>query len=199
MWHLIVRYSSIPFIRCVLGSERGQKKGKGPAPMNKPPEIRCYDYVNHPYEKVRDALKEQPLEIFRNATKDAASRVRSVASELRVNIVGIEIGTDISVAVTKIEESPGTTSAPPKTLLHLAWEAAKLPRLFPIMTAELALYRLTGTETQLDFCGFYQPPLGALGNAINALAGRRIAEASVHRFLENVATYLKTTLSVPTS
>ena len=27
--------------------------------MSKGREIRCYDYVNHPYERVRDALKQR--------------------------------------------------------------------------------------------------------------------------------------------
>jgi hypothetical protein len=27
-------------------------------------EIRCYDYVNHPYEHVRDALRQDALTVF---------------------------------------------------------------------------------------------------------------------------------------
>jgi hypothetical protein len=44
-------------------------------------------------------------------------------------------------------------------------------------------YPLTATETQLDFWGIYEPPLGAVGKAMNAIIGHRIAEASVHRFI----------------
>ena len=51
------------------------------------------------------------------------------------------------------------------------------------MTAVLAVYPLTATETQLDFSGQYDPPLGAVGDAVDALVGHRIAEASVHRFV----------------
>ena len=69
-----------------------------------------------------------------------------------------------------------------------------MPRLFPFMKAELAIYPLTSTETQLDFSGAYEPPLGALGKAMNAVAGHRLAEASVHRFVNDVAGYLRTTL-----
>jgi len=50
--------------------------------MSKGFEIRCYDYVNHPYEKVRDALKREALDVFQRATKTAASRAQSVAAEL---------------------------------------------------------------------------------------------------------------------
>ena len=79
--------------------------------------------------------------------------------------------------------------------LMLEWEAAKSPHLFPFMRAELSIYPLTATETQLDFSGYYNPPFGPLGNVINTLVGHRIAEVSVHRFVTDVAGYLRTTLA----
>ncbi len=56
------------------------------------------------------------------------------------------------------------------------------------------IYPITATETQLDFNGLYEPPLGPLGKAVNAIIGHRIAEASVHRFVSDVAGYLRKTL-----
>ncbi len=49
-------------------------------------EIRCYDYVNHPYDRVREALVGNASAVFRSATKDAESRAQSVAAELRVDL-----------------------------------------------------------------------------------------------------------------
>jgi len=66
-----------------------------------------------------------------------------------------------------------------------------MPRLFPLMKAEISIYPFTATETQLDFLGVYKPPLGLLGKAVNAIIGHRIAEASVHRFVSDVAAYLR--------
>jgi hypothetical protein len=63
------------------------------------------------------------------------------------------------------------------------------------MKAEFSIYSLTATETQLDFSGIYEPPLGALGSAMDIIVGHRVAEASVHRFVADVAAYLRTTLS----
>ena len=83
----------------------------------------------------------------------------------------------------------------PATRLQLEWEAARMPRLFPIMKADLSIYPLTATETQLDFKGVYEPPLGPLGKAVNAMVGHRIAEVSVHRFVSDVAGYLRKTLA----
>ena len=54
----------------------------------------------------------------------------------------------------------------PETRLVLEWQAASRPGLFPLMRAELAVYPLTSTETQLDFSGSYEAPLGLLGSAV---------------------------------
>ena len=65
---------------------------------------------------------------------------------------------------------------------------------FSIMKADLSIYPITATETQLDFNGLYESPLGRLGKAVNAIIGHRVAEASVHRFVSDVAGYLRKTL-----
>jgi hypothetical protein len=54
---------------------------------------------------------------------------------------------------------------------------------------------MTATETQLDFSGVYKPPFGAVGKVINAIVGHRIAEVSVHRFIGDVARYLRQALA----
>jgi hypothetical protein len=102
---------------------------------------------------------------------------------------------DIKIILKNIDERGAEAISGPVTRLQLEWEAATMPRLFPFMQGDLAIYPLTGTETQLDFSGVYQPPLGSLGKAINAVAGYRIAEVSVHRFINDVAGYLRQTLA----
>jgi hypothetical protein len=156
-------------------------------------EVRSYDYVNHPWTRVRDALSESAEAVFAAATHAAASRARAVASQLRVNVGGVEVAADIEIAVTGIEHVDTGPEAP-QTRIHLRWEAAQRPGLFPLMNATLSIYPLTSTETQLDFAGHYEPPLGAVGAAIDAMVGHRIAEASVHRFVSDVAAHLRTSL-----
>ncbi|HWZ30922.1 MAG TPA: hypothetical protein VNX18_06300 [Bryobacteraceae bacterium] len=163
--------------------------------MSEGREIHCYDYVNHPYQRVRDALSKDALAVFQSATKAAASRARSVASELRIDIGGIAVEAEIVISIQKIEEQVSDALAGPVTRLQLEWQAAKMPSLFPLMKAELSMYPLTATETQLDFRGVYEPPLGAVGKAMNAIAGHRIAEVSVHRFVSDVAGYLRQALA----
>lgn len=155
-------------------------------------EIRCYDYVNRPYEQVRNALRKDTPILFRSATTSAVSRAKSVAAELRVDVGGIGIKADINVLVKNIEEKADTIPSPTTRLL-LEWKAATMPGLFPFMNAELFVYPLTAIETQLDFWGHYEPPFGPVGKAVNALVGYRIAEASIHRFVSEVAEYLRQT------
>jgi hypothetical protein len=158
-------------------------------------EIRSYDYVNRPYERVRDALQQNALAVFQSATKAAASRAQSVAAELHVDFGGIGVKTDINISVKSIEEKTVDATSTPSTRLLLEWEAATMPGLFPLMKGELSVYPLTSTETQLDFSGVYEPPFGAVGKTMNAIVGHRIAEVSVHRFVTDVAGYLRQTLA----
>ena len=162
---------------------------------NRGRKIRCYDYVNHPYERVRDALEQNALSVFQSATKTAASRAESVAAELHVDFGGIGVKTDIKIVLKSVQEAVSDSPSTPTTTLQLEWEAANLPRLFPLMKGELQIYALTSTETQLDFSGLYEPPFGAVGKTMNAIVGYRIAEASVHRFIADVAEYLRQALA----
>jgi hypothetical protein len=163
--------------------------------MSKGRKIRCYDYVNHPYERVRDALRKDALTVFQSATKAASSRAQSIAAELHVDVGGIGVKTDIRITVKNVEDKVLDAKSTPVTRLLLEWESATMPRLFPFMKAELSIYPLTATETQLDFSGLYEPPFGAVGKAMNAIVGHRIAEVSVHRFINDVAGYLRQTLA----
>jgi hypothetical protein len=157
--------------------------------------VRAFDYVNHPYDRVREALLAHTDEIFRTATQAAESRAHDVAAGLRVNIAGLDIGAEIAIEVTEIDEEQGTLQSERRTRMNVAWEAVRNPRLFPEMKGTLSVYPLTSKETQLDFAGSYEPPLGPLGSAIDAAVGHRIAESSVHRFVTDVAAFLRRNLA----
>lgn len=162
--------------------------------MSERREVRTYEYVNHPYEGVRDALLADPTGIFRQATQAAAGRAETVAAALRVNIAGLDVGKEIRIEVGAPVESPAEIGRQPSIRIPIEWEAASRPGLFPLMRGELALYPITATETQLDLGGRYEPPMGPVGGVLDAVVGHRIADASVHRFLADVAHHLRATL-----
>ena len=177
-----------------------ERERKGAIAMNKGRHIRHFDYVNQPYEKVRNVLMNDPAPAFSRATKRAAKRAEVVASQLHVNIGALEVGTDVDIVVNNVEETPasGKGKSTPVTRIKFEWSAREKPHLFPLMHAELAVYPLTGNETQLDFTGQYEPPLGLVGKGLDAVIGNRIADASIHRFVSDVAEHLRATLSSET-
>jgi hypothetical protein len=165
--------------------------GKNMVSKTKGIEIRSYDYVNHPYERVRDALKKDALAVFQSATKAAASRAQSVAAELHVQFGGVGLTKEIKISVKEVEEKKAGGASVPVMRLLLEWEAVTMPQLFPLMKGELSIYALTPTETQLAFSGVYKPPFGTVGKTMNSMIGHRIAEVSVHRFVNDIAAYLR--------
>jgi len=162
--------------------------------MSKGRTIQCFDYVNHPYQRVRDLLTADAVPVFSRATKGASARADDLASELHVNVGAIDVGTDIEIAVHRIEDTRGVGKMSAGMRILFEWKARKSSRLFPLMRAELHVFPLTSTETQLAFTGRYDPPLGVVGKGLDAIMGNRIADASIHRFVGEVAQHLRTTL-----
>jgi hypothetical protein len=153
-------------------------------------EIRAFDYVNQPYAAVRDLLTQDASTIFRTATKVAEARTDEIVASLSVDLQGIEVSKDVTIRINKIHEDPGAR-ATKVTHVELEWQAKDAPGLFPVMKADLKVYPLSSTETQIDLTGPYEPPMGALGKVLDAAVGHRIAEASVHRFVSAVAERLR--------
>ena len=165
--------------------------------MNAEREIRCFAYVSCPYAHVREALALQPARVLGDPTRRAVERAKSLHAVLSVDIAGVEIGKDVEIEVVALDftrHPPHEPNAPSMTL-ELRWKAASNASLFPSMRARLMLYPLSRTETQLDLLGWYTPPGSVLGSAANALVGHRLAEAAVHRFLEEVVARLSGVLN----
>ena len=98
---------------------------------------------------------------------------------------------DVRPSVQRVREDEGAAGMSPVTVVEIGWEASRTPGLFPSMRLELSAWPLSSTETQIEIAGEYRPPLGPVGNAIDAAVGHRIAEASVHSFLEDVVEQIR--------
>lgn len=73
----------------------------------------------------------------------------------------------------------------------LRWTAAVvMDQLFPVLTGELELQRLPAHGCRLSLSGTYQPPGRRLGELADRLAGHRVAEACVRRFVLDTAAQL---------
>ncbi len=161
--------------------------------MSDPRQLHCYEYVNVAYDKVREALSRDAVGLFQRATTSAASRAHDVASTLRLTVGALEIGADVTIQVHAVNETVSALGDR-RTEMEIAWTAASAAALFPSMSATLSIYPLSAHETQIELDGRYRPPLGAIGNALDALVGHRLAEASVLRFVQDVATRINNEL-----
>jgi hypothetical protein len=160
--------------------------------------LRCYEYVDRPYDAVRVLLHGRPLELLRGATTSAAARANEIAGSLKVEFAGVEFGVKVTLHVHKVRDEEGVAGMSPVTRVTIGWEAARAPSLFPLMSAQLSAWPLTATETQIEIEGDYTPPLGLVGNALDAAIGHRIAEASVRRFLDEVIQQMRRELPAGT-
>jgi hypothetical protein len=152
----------------------------------------CHDYVNHPYARVRDIVLANPSYVFQHATAAAAPQVAA----LHVRVGRIDIEKDVAITITGVQHDSAYDR--PATKVFLEWQAATNPRMFPSMEAALLIFALSATETQLELRGAYEPPMGKLGEVLDAAAGHRLAEASVLRFIQEVAGWLRNELGAPT-
>jgi hypothetical protein len=159
--------------------------------MSQPHKLRCYEYVERPYERVRAKFHDGALGTLQRATASAATRANALAATLHAGLAGISVGVDVRIRVKKIRDDEAVAGLWPVTTMELEWEADKTPALFPLMSAELCVSPVAGDETQLLLEGEYRPPLGAVGRAVDAVVGHRIAEAAVHRLLRDLAEELR--------
>ncbi len=113
---------------------------------------------------MRDLLSKNAVAVFQSATKSAASRARSVASELRLDVGGFAVEADIIISVRKIEQRTSEMGAP-VTRLDLEWHAAKMPSLFPLMKAGLSILSVDRHRDPVGFHGRVRTPAWCLGKS----------------------------------
>ncbi|MGH7295162.1 MAG: hypothetical protein ACRELB_09525 [Polyangiaceae bacterium] len=159
--------------------------------MSEPRRLRCYDYVDRPFAGVRELLRLRGPDLFRRATTSAATRARDVGASLHARVGTFDVAVDVRMHVHAMVDEDSVAGLPPVTRITLSWEAAQAAAFFPVMKAELSMWPLTSNETELELEGAYQPPLGAVGSAVDTVIGHRIADATVHRFLADLVAQLR--------
>ena len=159
-------------------------------------ELHAYDYVSSPYQTVCDTLLASPLTVFRQATIAGTNqRDEAIGAELHAHVGPLDVAAEVAIEILAIEEARSPNDQP-ATKMIIEWKAIHRPGLFPTMHATLLIYALTPTETQLDLAGAYDPPLGVIGDMIDAVAMGRLAEETVANFVRDVARFLRGLLSM---
>lgn len=150
--------------------------------------LHAYAYVEAPFDVCSRLLAEDAGRVLQQATDDAASQAHVLSRTLEVEVGGFSVSREVVIEVGDFQPQQVTASVVP-----LRWHAERGRLLFPELTAELEIAAVTLDPplTQLTLDGSYEPPLGALGAGADRVALGRIAEATVHRFVHEVADHLR--------
>ena len=77
-------------------------------------------------------------------------------------------------------------------VIPLTWSAETLPELFPTFTGSIELEPLSTGIMRVSVVGSYAPPLGPVGNGIDALFLHTFADATGRAFLERAVRIVTT-------
>lgn len=150
--------------------------------------LHCYAYVEAPWDQVSRLLAEDSRSVLQHATADAADQADAMTRTLELEVGGFTVAKDVSIEVGTFVPRDLTRSVVP-----LRWRAERGRLLFPELAADLEVASVSFDPplTQLTVVGSYEPPLGLLGAGADRLMLHRLAEATVHRFVHEVADELR--------
>lgn len=98
----------------------------------------------------------------------------------------VGFGDDVRIARTVALTVGAPTRMPARTTIPLGWSASGPAGMFPALDADLEIAPLEDGRCQLAISARYEPPLGAVGRAIDRALLARVAEATVKDFLDRV-------------
>jgi hypothetical protein len=135
-------------------------------------------------------LPMDTLRVERALLRDPQSWVPGLAGKANRHgddlLAEVGFGSEVRVERRVALEFGVPIQMPSKTVLPMRWSAAGARGLFPSLEADLEIAPIGG-RTQLAMSARYDPPLGAVGRAIDRAVLFRVAEATLKDFLDRVA------------
>jgi hypothetical protein len=107
----------------------------------------------------------------------------------------VGFGDDVRIARTVAITVGDPIRMPGKTAIPVGWSASGLAGLFPALEADLEIAELEDGRCQLAISARYEPPLGAIGRAMDRALLARVAEATLKDFLDRVRDSISRRLS----
>ena len=151
-------------------------------------ELHAYAYVDVPFDIASRLFAENAEAVLQHATDDVAEEAGKLSRTLRLNVGGFDVGKNVEVIVGEFEPAQLTRSAVP-----IRWRAEHGRLLFPTLEArlEVVAVSLDPPLTQVEINGTYEPPGGVIGAGADRLLLHRLAEATVYRFVHDIAMELR--------
>jgi hypothetical protein len=150
--------------------------------------LHVYAYVEAPFDDVSHLLASDAVGVLQRATDESAEQASTLSRKLSVAVDGFQVSRDVRIELGEFEPRAVTRSVVP-----LRWRSEKGRLLFPELSAELEVAAIVFDPplTQLTVTGTYEPPMGLLGAGADKLLLHRLAEATLHRFVHEVADELR--------
>jgi hypothetical protein len=98
----------------------------------------------------------------------------------------VGFGDEVRIARTVALTVRDPIHMPGKTTIPVVWSASGRVGVFPALDADLEVAELEDGRCQLAISARYEPPLGAVGRAIDRALLARVAEATLKDFLDRV-------------
>jgi hypothetical protein len=151
-------------------------------------DLHAYAYVDVPFDLASRLFAENAEAVLKHATDDVAEEAGKLSRTLKVNVGGFDVAKDVEVLIGEFEPAQMTRSSVP-----IEWHAENGRLLFPTLKARLDIVAvsLDPPLTQIELTGTYDPPGGAIGAGADRLLLHRLAEATVYRFVHDIAMELR--------
>ena len=142
--------------------------------------VRYFLELSSPFEEVEARLLSSPRDWVPGLARDAEDRAATLMTE-------VGFGPQDGLLRKQIEIHVGEpVRMASRTFVPMAWEATGPRVLFPAFSADVEVAGLGPRRTQLSISARYDPPLGAVGRALDRALLHRVAEATVKDFLDRV-------------
>lgn len=133
------------------------------------------------FETVEPMLAREPERWMAAPAGDAEERGESLMAAVGFRVAGRRLRKRVFV------EFGPAVRLPTATVILMSWRATGPEGLFPRLEADVEIARLGPGRTQLAVNARYDPPLGAVGSAVDRVLLHRVAEATIKDFLDRVA------------
>lgn len=150
--------------------------------------IHVYTYAPVAFDDAIALLADDPRGLLREATAASEEHAETVVGHLHVDVGEFDVGRDVQIELGAFNPVEALRSVVP-----VRWRASHGHVWFPTMdaTLEISALSLHPPRVQVTLTGAYKPPLGPLGAVIDAVVAHRVAEATTHTFVNEVAERLQ--------
>lgn len=143
--------------------------------------IRVERALDLPFPRLERVLLAGPGAWVPSVEEDRDGRL---VTEVGVGSGWTWIGRRVSLHVGELAAAPERCTVP------ISWSAESHPELFPVLAGVLELTPVAPARTLVALEATYGPPAGPVGELADRALLHRVAEATVHGFLERAARVL---------